>query len=103
MRISDWSSDVCSSDLRGFRVPGAKGGGEGEDILRPGAGAKAAQVRQLDGRAVGYRRGEGHAEFDDVRAPFHQRVEDRGGVVHGRIACGHESEDRKSKRMNYRP
>src|SRR3546814_3535843 len=27
MRISDWSSDVCSSDLRGRRAPAASDGG----------------------------------------------------------------------------
>src|SRR3546814_11823798 len=29
MRISDWSSDVCSSDLLGVRLAGALTGGEG--------------------------------------------------------------------------
>src|SRR3546814_4551881 len=31
MRISDWSSDVCSSDLRGLQL----GGGHRRDIVRP--------------------------------------------------------------------
>src|SRR3546814_10341551 len=29
MRISDWSSDVCSSDLLGFDLPGIAGTGVG--------------------------------------------------------------------------
>src|SRR3546814_2712423 len=29
MRISDWSSDVCSSDLPGARPAGGAGGGQG--------------------------------------------------------------------------
>src|SRR3546814_4755581 len=34
MRISDWSSDVCSSDLRQFGADGGSGGGEGGDAGR---------------------------------------------------------------------
>src|SRR3546814_13180420 len=49
MRISDWSSDVCSSDLFGLvgRIVGRRGGdveqtaGAFEMILAPGAGEQA--------------------------------------------------------------
>src|SRR3546814_13896208 len=49
MRISDWSSDVCSSDLHGRSLPeGAKAGTAGrQDKGLPGwAGAPAASLRQ---------------------------------------------------------
>src|SRR3546814_8896860 len=44
MRISDWSSDVCSSDLRHFPRPGRTarpapaGAGDGDQHDRPGGG-----------------------------------------------------------------
>src|SRR3546814_2887373 len=37
MRISDWSSDVCSSDLGGAKAD-VLNGGAGDDILLGGAG-----------------------------------------------------------------
>src|SRR3546814_1278774 len=47
MRISDWSSDVCSSDLRrGERAAGAQGRREGR--LGRRAGRQAAQRSQGD-------------------------------------------------------
>src|SRR3546814_16073677 len=43
MRISDWSSDVCSSDLKGRRVAVAIGGyerqAEGREVVGFGQGA----------------------------------------------------------------
>src|SRR3546814_14002498 len=49
MRISDWSSDVCSSDLRFFyRCPEQLGVGE----LHAGRHAGAVVVEDLDARAV---------------------------------------------------
>src|SRR3546814_19866622 len=50
MRISDWSSDVCSSDLQGFEIDDALG-------LRP--------LRQRgEVAAVGVERVRGHAALD---------------------------------------
>src|SRR3546814_10155677 len=43
MRISDWSSDVCSSDLPGPRVPGAW-------LCQPGRAAAAAGHARTAGR-----------------------------------------------------
>src|SRR3546814_2600833 len=43
MRISDWSSDVCSSDLEGLRRPVPDPGGRD---LRPPARTAAGQGRQ---------------------------------------------------------
>src|SRR3546814_938346 len=56
MRISDWSSDVCSSDLLGALL-GADQGlfalAQGGDVLRRAAVAeKAAAVRTVDRQSV---------------------------------------------------
>src|SRR3546814_19305904 len=60
MRISDWSSDVCSSDLRplGARVIGATSSPQkaaaaraagAHDVILPGPDSPAAQVKALTG------------------------------------------------------
>src|SRR3546814_1258146 len=55
MRISDWSSDVCSSDLRAAGQPGAATPGPG-GAARPGyrlaGAAPAAAPARLAGRAL---------------------------------------------------
>src|SRR3546814_6605792 len=77
MRISDWSSDVCSSDLRlqvGGAVPGgfaAGGGVHGED--QPAALVAAGRtgrggVRQLAQERIDLRR-RGLREFGILRHP----------------------------------
>src|SRR3546814_9001526 len=63
MRISDWSSDVCSSDLAGFEqvawgvpVAGQDGDGEGHRCRQvgvSGAGAHALHSRREHGRTSG--------------------------------------------------
>src|SRR3546814_12209885 len=58
-RISDWSSDVCSSDLSGLRLRGA--------AVRDGRVQGALRVRLLEGRAGRRRperRGDGAARPD---------------------------------------
>src|SRR3546814_12834119 len=53
MRISDWSSDVCSSDLTGFPVdyrlvpvrPGQYPGGEGQHWADPSIEHAAGEMR----------------------------------------------------------
>src|SRR3546814_19461053 len=56
MRISDWSSDVCSSDLTGF-VPGRAQGpahpGHPDDITRPKTFAPARIPRRC-GKTPGH-------------------------------------------------
>src|SRR3546814_6187262 len=49
MRISDWSSDVCSSDLRSGVAAGVVGAGRGLAVVEPG------RLRQLP-EHVGHRR-----------------------------------------------
>src|SRR3546814_20656800 len=70
MRISYWSSDVCSSDLRGggcphYAVGGEPGGGQAGGPLRlPAAGAKRRRrlpVRPRQGRGRARRPGAGAA------------------------------------------
>src|SRR3546814_14842689 len=51
MRISDWSSDVCSSDLDGKRVQ-AMGGAKNHGIVMPDADLDAV-VNDLAGAAFG--------------------------------------------------
>src|SRR3546814_2195929 len=66
MRISDWSSDVCSSDLAAPMPDHRAGGGSGKaaasrDVARP---ARRAQVRSMrHGRA----RGNGHEQRTRLR------------------------------------
>src|SRR3546814_1669433 len=66
MRISDWSSDVCSSDLHALQH----------------RGQEAAGITSWDGRNFNYHRAMGH-----VAGNF-----DRDEVINGlpgRVACGH--------------
>src|SRR3546814_2527595 len=94
MRISDWSSDVCSSDLRGLV------GGIGVDVehlpvrqrhVEIGAGRIGATVRQaVDGRASRHR-----------RVPVaHLRVIDAHGYVRPRSE-EHTSELQSLMRISY--
>ena len=64
-------------------------GSELENVGSGRARAKTAQVGLLDSRAVSHRVGEGHAQFDHVRAACNQRVEIGRGVA---IACGDEAD-----------
>src|SRR3546814_18191848 len=43
MRISDWSSDVCSSDL----VPGVEGDGAGQQLCRRAGAVARGHLRHL--------------------------------------------------------
>src|SRR3546814_17833096 len=55
MRISDWSSDVCSSDLLIAREPVATGSGFGADIRD----AMEARARELEAAGLARRQGSG--------------------------------------------
>src|SRR3546814_2783857 len=52
MRISDWSSDVCSSDLGARRFVHAGGGGFLDHLLMPPL-ERAVALEQVDDIAVG--------------------------------------------------
>src|SRR3546814_9668925 len=59
MRISDWSSDVCSSDLRRLRPAAARSAALGRGCRAQAAaaeGAEADRVRQLPPGIAGARR-----------------------------------------------
>src|SRR3546814_9346207 len=88
MRISDWSSDVCSSDLTAFRgFGGPQGMIGGERLIEEIAfalGKDPLEVRKLNLYGPGR----------DI-APYHQQVEDN--IAPEIIA---KLEDRKSTRLN---
>src|SRR3546814_13740046 len=64
MRISDWSSDVCSSDL-----PRIVGGQRAEGYGRPGVGQRDHPLRQFK-------------DGDLVRIAEIDRADHRGGRLH---------------------
>src|SRR3546814_10765391 len=94
MRISDWSSDVCSSDLRHGEqaaIDGAAGGRDGHDA------AQRAELVALD-------LGEGHDCFIDGNGRRHHRNPlypwKAGGRKHerrGRAAALQEAAVRRSE------
>src|SRR3546814_17327202 len=57
MRISDWSSDVCSSDLNGRFY--------GKQAARPGAHNLAPHVGQGPRKRIGPKRDRGHVAADE--------------------------------------
>src|SRR3546814_14096243 len=87
MRISDWSSDVCSSDLAGARDRGARG----LSVRRAGAlcrGSAGGEPRDSSGGRTGERaagRGAGAARgFDMALQAAPDRLRDRKRVVEGK-------------------
>src|SRR3546814_14283032 len=79
MRISDWSSDVCSSDLPGqdLRALDVQAGGPGEMDLVAGLDADHADV--LAGRLGAVARAAGDRQLHLGRRPGapHERSEER--------------------------
>src|SRR3546814_1429683 len=79
MRISDWSSDVCSSDLAGEPAlggqplvePGRDRGAVGQQLAKGGGRDQVAQA--VAGGAVAQARASGHDRpgADDVRSEEH--------------------------------
>src|SRR3546814_1497238 len=95
MRISDWSSDVCSSDLLAAHQVARFDGGH--DLLQRGAGHAFADVGQQVARIVGDvqefdTRAEALAEVDG-RAP--RRVAARGAVGYCETGGPIKSEERR--------
>src|SRR3546814_7924861 len=70
MRISDWSSDVCSSDLGADRLHRGEGAGDdgGERLRRPG-GEQPGEVERLaqlvGAHVAGHRLGAGGPRLGD--------------------------------------
>src|SRR3546814_10965196 len=86
MRISDWSSDVCSSDLRtaaGRRLPGPMERGRPRPRRRPDGAAQHRELRrraQASCRPVRGTAATARRAIRGVRA----RAGDRKGVVEGK-------------------
>src|SRR3546814_6156040 len=106
MRISDWSSDVCSSDLTGDerRVPGYP-------VAHDDASARAGHAHHL-ARSVERPGGEHRAKHADhqIETPVGEIIERRSvallemKIVQSRFTgATNACRDRKSKRLNYSP
>src|SRR3546814_10101367 len=114
MRISDWSSDVCSSDLRPFLSPGHEAAGPGVSLnLLAKAGHPAPPLSIPAASERGFQVGRYIFELDqrqhrlpdeDERQPPDERLRDRlVDVDHrglGAVAEIQRDRDRKSTRLN---
>src|SRR3546814_12060405 len=80
MRISDWSSDVCSSDLPGLDADDSVGGlGLGEAVIDVGAQGMqrhAAFAIPLRTRDLGAVEAAGDVDLDAQRAQAHRVADD---------------------------
>src|SRR3546814_5948992 len=92
MRISDWSSDVCSSDLF---VHGGDGGGEDGEDRRHRGGVAAGHDRQ-QGVALRFRR-----PFVDEGGAFPLPFVDRAGPAEDGRSEEHTSELQSLMRISY--
>src|SRR3546814_10495710 len=114
MRISDWSSDVCSSDLCATQRAAREVGGVGDDRLAHPNGVGDAEVAALvfhRHHAAGERRRlEEVVEAEEVGeaeiilgGPVAIRIEGDGGValVGGRRSEEHTSELQSLMRISY--
>src|SRR3546814_14595233 len=111
MRISDWSSDVCSSDLRHRRGghrrgPALRGARQGRRQGRRGARTRNARARRPRAGLAAAGRGRLLPGRDQGRAEIHG---DRKSVVKGksvsvRVALGgrRSSKKKKIKQTNYK-
>ena len=64
----------------------AEGADQGEDLRQVDAGVQRADAGKLDHAAIGHRIGEGHAQFDDIRAPRRHRAQGGQPALGIRIA-----------------
>src|SRR3546814_7666715 len=114
MRISDWSSDVCSSDLpEACRPPphrGARQGGLGRKLVGPGP--RSGAVDPLPGRLVHLRTGQagqlakpllvvGGKAAQVAEPVVESSLSDADALVEEQRAASRvEAKDRKSTRLN---
>src|SRR3546814_6654482 len=90
MRISDWSSDVCSSDLAGLtaRIPLYQGGAVASRVRQ----AQAQQSQALENMVLTER-----FVVNQARAPFANLQTARGeGIVRGRRFGEHAGAGRRA-------
>src|SRR3546814_16821464 len=92
MRISDWSSDVCSSDLRGSDHPG-------DDPLSAYSNPPILpQKRNADARAAEGRR---HSRVDVAREALpHNRATEIIHEIHLALPCQHIDQWSHSRRSS---
>src|SRR3546814_10901612 len=112
MRISDWSSDVCSSDLH-FREDGRKAPGQGDlEVPRPGRGRWTLSVNSSMDPALDAIRQEAAAWFarrrDGALAPDEEETFEhwrRRDEAHARVYAErseeHTSELQSLMRISY--
>src|SRR3546814_5714937 len=97
MRISDWSSDVCSSDLDGLE--------RSSSLQAPDHGRSLHLIQPVTEKKVHYRacneRGDAHYQRQAEAVPHHQAVS-RGLIAQHRVYRSRQKwpEDRKSTRLN---
>src|SRR3546814_12504650 len=109
MRISDWSSDVCSSDLQRFAprradhppldaLAAAHCGAGLQALLRDGAAA-AHQERARGGAAAGARPCDGERILSSQSAARDRKnvVEGKSGEVRGDQGCRRSIKNKKQK------
>src|SRR3546814_19200217 len=92
MRISDWSSDVCSSDLRVFAEQAAAAGGDTAGAA-PGAGDVGAARPRYGGRMVVRHQHEADAAAEQTAPAPRRDGAARGGALVDRLE-GNEPLDR---------
>src|SRR3546814_2531310 len=105
MRISDWSSDVCSSDLQQADAPGA-GGDQGNACAVACTLIMVPITDQQEGKEAGQFPEEGHLHQvsgqDNAEHRAHEskqeRKEARNGIFRGHVIA--RIKDRKSTRLN---
>src|SRR3546814_5721480 len=98
MRISDWSSDVCSSDLNLTSEPGAPSPALVQTAPTPGRATPSAQDKAIDEPPIAFPEyGHiAHSAFGAIaRANLPEPQRD-----HGMVADDFRSLDRKSTRLN---
>src|SRR3546814_6581188 len=108
MRISDWSSDVCSSDLaQRYADPDrarqlrlwlvTRTCGVGARRLRFSRSDRAEFRRHLLFELFQERRAAGHLEARGSAGNFRRCGEESGGIVHDRLAGAARSEEHTSE------
>src|SRR3546814_10486885 len=102
MRISDWSSDVCSSDLRCAAPPPRAVRGDGDFLLRRRRGLDRQRAGQLPVDAA-HRPGTDRTAGDDLRLDVLGRraVRAAGGLGAAGRSEEHTSELQSLMRISY--
>src|SRR3546814_5264142 len=96
MRISDWSSDVCSSDLKDDKTPGIEGLGYSPEHL-----AEFERMRQNAEGIVIFAGPTGHGKSTSMARNLARQIEEhRNTKTTLTVEDPPAREDRKSTRLN---